>query len=104
MSKKIEHLVFFQFKNGVAKEQKEALLVKLKSLYGIIDGMEAMSIGLNATEEVHFMHNYELGMRMLFQNNDKLRQYQVHPEHVEVGEEIWKIVEGVAVMDFEVAD
>lgn len=101
MSKKVEHLVYFRFKDGISQEQKQSLIVKLNDLLGIIDGLEAVSVGLNTTEEHQFKHNYGAGMRMLFQNREKLQEYQLHPEHLKVGEFIWTIVEDVAVVDFE---
>jgi hypothetical protein len=101
MSKKVEHLVYFRFKDGISQEQKQHLVIQLNDLLGKIDGLEAISVGLNTTEEHQFKHDYGVGMRMLFRNREKLQEYQLHPEHLKVADFIWTIVEDVAVVDFE---
>jgi hypothetical protein len=101
MSNKVEHLVYFRFKDGISHAQKQNLVVLLNDLLGKIDGLEAVSAGLNTTEEHQFKHNYDVGMRMLFRNRQKLQEYQLHPEHLKVGDFIWTIAADVAVVDFE---
>lgn len=99
---KVEHLVYFRFKKEVTQHQQKVLVQMLYSLFGKIDGLQEISAGINTTEETHYMHDYSVGMRMLFRSRDALREYQVHPEHLLVSEYIHKIMEDVAVMDFEI--
>lgn len=96
----IEHLVLFKFMVGVKEEQKQELVNRFYSLSGKIEGLKSLSVGLNKTVEKEHAH-YEFGMRMLFQNQDSLATYQVHPNHLSVIELVKKIVYEVAVVNFE---
>ena len=97
----IEHLVFFTFKEGTKKEQKEELVQRFRLLNGKIAGIKAVEAGLNTTVE-HEFADYEFGMRMLFENRERLAAYQLHPEHLEIGRLVKEIVENVAVVDLEI--
>jgi hypothetical protein len=102
MSNKVEHLVLFRFKEGTTQEQKLKLIDISKSLSSIIDGREAISVGVNTTEEVELKHGYSVGMRMMFRDLDALRGYRVHPEHEKLVKFSQTIVDKVVVVDLEI--
>lgn len=101
METRIEHLVFFTFKEGTGEEEKRELVQRFRSLEGKIAGLEAVSAGLNTTVE-HEFANYEFGMKMLFANRVRLSAYQLHPDHLNAIQLVKEIVADVAVVDVEV--
>ena len=102
MKHQIEHLVFFKFKEGTQEIDKNELVNRFRSLEGNIPGLESVSVGLNTTVEQEFA-DYQFGMRMLFENREMLAAYQLHPNHLEAVQLVGEIVDGVAVVDFEIS-
>ncbi|MEO2075290.1 MAG: Dabb family protein [Bacillus sp. (in: firmicutes)] len=101
MKQRIEHLVFFKFKGGIQEKDKQELVKRFRSLEGNIPGLESVSVGLNTTVEQEFA-DYQFGMRMLFENREMLAAYQLHPNHLEAVQLVGDLVDGVAVVDFEI--
>lgn len=101
MKERIEHLVFFTLKEGIEDLEKDELVERFRSLEGKIPGLESLSVGLNTTVE-HEFADYPFGMRMLFESREKLAAYQLHPDHLKAVQLVKKIVDKVAVVDFEV--
>jgi hypothetical protein len=101
MKQRIEHLVFFKFKEGIKDKDKQELVKGFRSLEGNIPGLESLSVGLNTTVEQEFA-DYQFGMRMLFENREMLAAYQLHPNHLEAVQLVGDLVDGVAVVDFEI--
>jgi hypothetical protein len=101
IGKKVEHLVLFRFKTMTRNEQKLKLIDNLKSLKEVVEGMEAVTVGFNKTDEVDFVHGFEVSMRMLFRDHDALVAYRIQPEHQKVIEYSKVIVDQVIVADLE---
>jgi ABC-type polysaccharide/polyol phosphate transport system ATPase subunit len=85
---------------GIYKQDQGEMF---RSLDGKITGLESLSVGLNTTVE-HEFADYQFGMRMLFENREKLAAYQLHPDHLEAVQLVREIVDAVAVVDFECAN
>jgi hypothetical protein len=101
MEPRIEHLVFFKFKEGIKETEKAELVERFRALEGKIAGLESLSAGLNTTVE-HGFAAYEFGMRMLFENRESLAAYQLNPDYLKAVQLVKEIVDGVAVVDLEV--
>jgi hypothetical protein len=97
----IEHMVFFQCKEEVSKEQKRHICLKFKEFKGIIPGILEVTCGFNTTEEVQYANGYDLGLRILFTSRQELNNYLIHPDHIKLSEEFLVSVHRASVCDIE---
>ncbi|MDP6038505.1 MAG: Dabb family protein [Candidatus Latescibacteria bacterium] len=99
----IEHIVLLKLKDGVTKEQTQALhdgLIALKEK-GSIPGMEELTAGYNNSPEGK-NHDYNWGFTIRFTNEAARDAYLLHPDHKALGQTfIRPIVDDVLVFDYE---
>lgn len=77
-SGKLQHLVFFDTKTEVASLE---LMDSLKMLYQIQD-VKRMELGqYKSQSDSRAMSDYEVGMKILFDNEQAYARYQLHPIH-----------------------
>ena len=76
----IKHIVMWKFKEGTEKEMNE-FLSGLKGLYGQIDALKALEIGVSVNPDDN---NYDAVMISEFESLDGLKAYKTDPRHVKV--------------------
>jgi hypothetical protein len=97
----VEHIVLFKLKADAPDEKKEELLQRLRSLKEKIPEILEFSCGANFSAR---SQGYTHGLASRFADQDALRTYQVHPDHVAcVNESLLPIVEegGILAFDYE---
>ncbi|TBL76535.1 Dabb family protein [Paenibacillus thalictri] len=97
-----EHLCFFKCKPETGHEQIEHIKSQFLRLKGIIPGLIEVSFGINITKETQFANGYHMGLRMLFESQQAVEAYLIHPEHVKVSDYVFSCIQEVSVCDFTV--
>jgi hypothetical protein len=95
-----EHIVIFRFKESLSTEKQKDLVTTLMAFKQQISGIISLSAGLNETEELQNIHNYTLGLRITFQNQEALKSYLPHPVHQAFVHKLDGLLENVVVMDY----
>lgn len=100
----IRHLVMWklkEFAEGYPKEENALLLKhRLESLTDHIAEIRRVEAGINVLN--HGSGNYDVVLEMLFDNEDDLQKYHIHPKHVELGEWIKNIRAERAAVDYKI--
>ncbi|HEX5709878.1 MAG TPA: Dabb family protein [Sulfuricurvum sp.] len=91
------HIVMFQFK----EENKEGNLAKVKSMLealpGKISDLKSMEVGIDISQSDR---SFDLVLTSLFENQEGLNAYAVHPAHVEVVNVIKEVASVSKVVDY----
>ena len=99
----VKHIVMIRLKEYENKTQKleNALLLKkaIEDLRIHIDEIKSMEVGLNFNNKPHA---YDLVLTAVFQTEDDLEIYRMHPEHKKVMVFMNQVTEVKAIVDYEV--
>jgi heme-degrading monooxygenase HmoA len=80
----INHFVLWNFKDTLAEQEKEECGKKIKKsleeLSGQIDGLVEIKVSLNQLES----SDRELVLISTFEHEAALKEYQIHPKHIEI--------------------
>ena len=92
------HIVTFKFK----EENKKANIIQakqmLENLMGAVPSLRSIDVGVNISKEERAM---DLSIITVFESQEGLDAYAVHPEHVKVVNFIKRVVEYSKVVDYE---
>jgi len=95
----LKHIVMFDFKD----ENKEENLVKtkemLEALLDKVPTLKSMEVGINISQESRAM---DLSLYSEFDNEEGLKLYANHPEHLKVVEFIKSVAIASKVSDYEI--
>lgn len=101
----IIHTVMFKIKaDSVGKAKREnAQKVKdrLASMKEKISEISRLDVGMNCIESDYA---WDVVMRAEFEDEDALKRYQNHPEHIKLAEEIKSLRENFVSVDYFAAD
>jgi len=93
----LKHIVMFDFKD----ENKEENLIKtkkmLEALLDTVPTLKRMEVGINLSQESRAM---DLSLYSEFDNEEGLKLYANHPEHLEVVKFIKSVTTGSKVSDY----
>lgn len=82
----VKHVILWQLKDELSTEEKEnvknGIKEGLESLKGKIPGLVEIQVNINGLES----SNADLMLDSLFVDEDALKRYAVHPEHVAVAD------------------
>lgn len=96
----IKHLVFWKLKDSALGNDKSTNLKlvkeKLEALRGL-PGLLELEVGL---DYVHGPASADVVLYSVFESQEALDAYQVHPRHVEVRDFIVSVVSGRQVVDY----
>lgn len=91
------HIVMFQFK----EENKEGNLARVKSMLEAlpskIDALKSMEVGIDVSKSER---SFDLVLTSLFENQEGLNTYAVHPAHLEVVNVIKEVTSVSKVVDY----
>ena len=97
----VKHVIIWQLKDEYTEEQKQQIKVevkeKLEALVGVIPGLLEMKIQIDyfAASNADFM------LDSTFENEEALKGYAVHPEHVKIANEnVRPFVKSRSCLDF----
>ncbi|MCL2072211.1 MAG: Dabb family protein [Oscillospiraceae bacterium] len=96
------HIVMWNYADGFTAEENTANAVKMKSLLeelkGKIDGIVEIKVQINNLPS----SNRDILLDSLFESQEALAAYIIHPEHKRVGEFVRAMTKERACVDFEV--
>jgi len=99
--KMVRHIVAWSFKEGFTEEEKQAHLHKIKSsleaLLAIIGGIVELNVQIDLLET----SNRSAMLNSLFESEEALKSYQVHPEHKKVSEFVRSVMDDRVCLDYE---
>ncbi|MCB2220509.1 MAG: Dabb family protein [Bacteroidetes bacterium] len=99
----VKHIVMLKLKDYENKTQKleNALALKkaIEDLKIYIDEIKSMEVGLNFNEK---QNAYDLVLTSVFESEDDLEIYRMHPEHKKVLVFLKSVTEDVVVVDYEI--
>ena len=97
--KHLRHVVFFKYQSDLAQQKVEELRRSFVQLAQKIDLIQNVEWGLNNSPE-NLNHGYTDCFILSFLSEQDLKNYLVHPVHVEFVEEYRSMIEDVCVLDF----
>ena len=97
----VRHIVAWSFKEGFTKEEKQAHLQKIKSSLEALPSIIGGIIELNVQIDLLETSNRSAMLNSLFESEEALKIYQVHPEHKKVSEFVRSVMEDRVCLDYE---
>lgn len=83
----IKHVILWKLKEGSSEDEKklikENVKKNLEGLAGKIPGLESIEVNINGLES----SNADMMLDSLFVDEDSLKGYAIHPDHVAVANE-----------------
>ncbi len=84
----VKHIVLFKFNDFSSEVEKKEKLNEIKNallnLLEKIDALKSIEIGINENPNEQF----DLSLISTHDNMDKLKEYAIHPDHVEISKEL----------------
>lgn len=101
LSPSFDHMVFLNIKDDLSKEEKKTLMSELKVL-DEIEEVEDFEIGrFKDVGDGRALSDYELVMKMSFDNKKAYESYQDHPKHLDLKKKLGTYLAGPpAVYDY----
>jgi antibiotic biosynthesis monooxygenase (ABM) superfamily enzyme len=93
----LNHLVMIKFRQDIDPAKIEELEERLEDLPNTINEIHSYEFGRDI---IRSDRSYDFAIISLFANQDALRRYQTHPEHVKVLDLLKTICESIATVDF----
>ena len=82
----VKHIILWQLKDELTTEEKttvkEGIRTGLEGLQGRIDGLAEIKVQCQSLDS----SNADVMLYSIFENEDALKAYAVHPAHVEVAD------------------
>lgn len=96
----VRHIVAWNFADGFSEEENQKNAVKLKEeiedLKDLIDGIVSIDVYIQHLES----SDSDLLLDSVFENEEALKAYIVHPDHVRVGGFVKKVTKNRKCVDF----
>ncbi len=97
----IKHIVMFKVKPELATQKEEIkreIKNRLEALPSKISLIKSFEVGANIKESDR---SFDLVLSSSFENLDTLKEYAVHPDHVEVVDYVRETCEKTVVVDYD---
>jgi hypothetical protein len=97
----IKHIVMIRLKGDDPEKKKQAaisLKASIDGLLGAVPELKGMEVGLNLNNK---SSAYDLVLTSIFDSLEDLDNYRVHPAHKIVLEQLYKVMDKTAVVDYE---
>ena len=96
----VRHIVIWNYKDGFteAENKENALKAKaeLEALAQMIDGIAELKVYINELSS----SNKDLVLNSLFESEEALAAYQIHPEHLRVAAFVASVVQDRVCIDY----
>jgi hypothetical protein len=100
IQKMVRHIVLWNYADGFTPEENTQNAQKMKSLLeelpGLIDGIVELKVQINPLP----LSNRDIMLDSLFESEEALAAYIVHPEHKRVGEFVRSVTKDRACIDY----
>jgi len=95
----LRHIVTWNYKDGFSEDENKENALKIKQgLEALedIDGVVEIKVYINALSS----SNKDIVLNSLFESEEALAEYQVHPEHKKMGAFIGSVTQNRACIDY----
>lgn len=97
----VHHIVMWNFLETMSQEEKKAAGAKMKELLepigALVDGARSIQVVVNELDS----SNRDVSLISTFETVEALKNYQVHPAHVEAGKFVRSVTCNRSCMDYE---
>lgn len=97
----VHHIVMWNFLETMSQEEKKAAGAKMKELLepigDLVDGARSIQVVVNELDS----SNRDVSLISTFETVEALKNYQVHPAHVEAGKFVRSVTCNRSCMDYE---
>ena len=97
----VRHIVAWSFKEGFTEEEKQTHLQKIKSSLEALPAIIGGVVELNVQIALLDTSNRSAMLNSLFESEEALKAYQIHPEHKKVSEFVRSVMEDRVCLDYE---
>lgn len=97
----VRHIVCWNVKSDIAAEEKMDKLAKMKQDLEALKGLIPGIIDIQLITEPILGSSADMMLTSLFESEEALKNYQVHPEHKKVGVYVATIACNRVCMDYE---
>lgn len=98
----VHHIVLWNFIPTLSAEEKENAAQKMKELLEPIAKLVDGTVSLEVITKGLPSGNKDVALISVFQTEEALKNYQVHPAHVKAGEFVRSVTCDRACMDYEI--
>lgn len=96
----VRHIVMWSFRDGFSEAQKKEHAQKIKNglenLINLIDGIKEMKVEIEPLES----SSRDAVLNSLFESEEALRKYQIHPEHKKISSFVHSVMQNRICMDY----
>lgn len=97
----VKHIVSWNFKAELTEKDKKEAAVRIKRELEAVKEHVSGVISLNVVTDPLASSNKDIGLISVFEDEEALKNYQVHPAHVAAGSYIKTVTEGRTCLDYE---
>lgn len=97
----VNHIVLWNLKAELTDQEKREAAARIKKELEAVKEQVAGVIALNVVTDPLTSSNKDIGLISVFENEEALKNYQVHPAHVAAGGYIKTVTEGRTCLDYE---
>ena len=97
----VNHIVLWSFKAELTEQEKKDAANRIKSELTAIKEQVSGVVSLKVVTQPLASSNKDIGLISVFEDEESLKNYQVHPAHVAAGGYIKTVTEGRTCIDYE---
>ena len=97
----VNHIVLWNLKADLTEQEKKEASARIKKELEAVKEQVSGVISLDVVIEPLASSNKDIGLISVFEDEEALKNYQVHPAHVAAGAYIKTVTEGRTCLDYE---
>lgn len=97
----IHHIVLWNLNEDIPEEEKKNVAARIKKELEAVKEEVSGVVSLNVVTDVLASSNKDIGLISVFESEEALKSYQVHPAHVAAGTYIKSVTSGRSCIDYE---
>lgn len=97
----VKHIVLWSFRAELTEQEKKEAADRIKKELEAVREQVSGVLSLHVVTDPLASSNRELGLISVFEDEESLKNYQVHPAHVAAGSYIKTVTEGRTCLDYE---
>ncbi len=96
----VNHIVLWSFKEELSKEERKEAAARIKRELEGVKAQVSGVVSLEVITDALTSSNRDLGLISVFENEEALQNYQVHPAHVAAGGYIKTVTKDRTCLDY----
>ena len=97
----VHHIVLWNLNEDISEDDKKNVANRIKKELEAVKEEVSGVVSLNVVTEGLASSNKDIGLISVFESEEALKAYQVHPAHVAAGTYIKSVTSGRACFDYE---